>query len=57
MQRTRRLSSFAPVHFAETCCIVALGVDIEGNKHPVALVEGSTENATLVTGLQVGLTK
>jgi len=43
------------VHFAETCCIVALGVDIEGNKHPLALVEGSTENATLVTDLLVGL--
>ena len=43
------------VHFAETCCIVALGVDIEGTKHPLALVEGSTENATLVTGLLVGL--
>jgi transposase-like protein len=43
------------VHFAETCCIVALGIDIEGIKHPLALVEGSTENATLVTGLLVGL--
>ena len=43
------------VHFAETCCIVALGIDIEGTKHPLALVEGSTENATLVTGLLVGL--
>src|SRR5512135_2225195 len=43
------------VHFAESCCIVALGIDIEGNKHPLALVEGSTENATLVTGLLVGL--
>ena len=43
------------VHFAETCCIVALGIDIEGNKHPLALVEGSTENATLVTDLLVGL--
>jgi putative transposase len=43
------------VHFAETCCVVALGIDIEGNKHPLALVEGSTENATLVTGLLVGL--
>jgi transposase-like protein len=43
------------VHFAETCCIVVLGIDIEGNKHPLALVEGSTENATLVTGLLVGL--
>jgi putative transposase len=43
------------VHFAESCCIVALGIDIEGNKHPLALVEGSTENATLVTELLVDL--
>jgi hypothetical protein len=43
------------VHFAESCCIVALGIDIEGNKHPLALVEGSTENATLVTDLLVDL--
>ena len=40
------------VHFAEACCIVALGIDIEGNEHPPALVEGSTENVTLVTGLR-----
>jgi transposase-like protein len=43
------------VHFAESCCVVALGIDIDGTKHPLALVEGSTENATLVTGLLVGL--
>ena len=43
------------VHFAESCCVVALGIDIEGNKHPLALVEGSTENATLVTDLLVDL--
>ena len=43
------------VHFAETCCVVALGIDIDGTKHPLALVEGSTENATLVTGLLVDL--
>jgi transposase-like protein len=43
------------VHFAETCCVVALGIDIEGTKHPLALVEGPTENATLVTDLLVGL--
>ncbi|MCV7100894.1 MULTISPECIES: IS256 family transposase [Mycobacterium] len=43
------------VHFAESCCVVALGIDIDGVKHPLALVEGSTENATLVTGLLVGL--
>ena len=43
------------VHFAESCCVVALGIDLEGNKHSLALVEGSTENATLVTDLLVGL--
>jgi hypothetical protein len=41
------------VHFAESCCVVALGIGIDGVK--LALVEGSTENATLVTGLLVGL--
>ena len=43
------------VHFAETCCVVAMGIGIDGTKHPLALVEGSTENATLVTELLVGL--
>jgi len=43
------------VHFAETCCVVALGIDLQGNKIPLALVEGSTENATLVRDLLVGL--
>jgi hypothetical protein len=43
------------VHFAQSCCVVALGIDIEGDKHPLALVEGSTENATLVTDLLVDL--
>jgi transposase-like protein len=43
------------VHFAESCCVVALGIDIDGTKHPLAVVEGSTENATLVTELCVGL--
>ena len=42
------------VHFAETCCVVALGIDIDGTKHPLALVEGSTENATVVTELLAG---
>ena len=37
------------VHFADHLCVVALGIDIDGVKHPLALVEGSTENATLVT--------
>lgn len=43
------------VHFAGHCCVVALGIDIEGTKHPLAVVEGDTENATLVTALLVGL--
>ena len=43
------------VHFAQSCCVVALGIDLQGTKHPLALVEGSTENATLTTDLLVGL--
>jgi putative transposase len=43
------------VHFAEHCCGIALGIDIDGVKHPLSLVEGSTENATLVTDLLAGL--
>ena len=29
------------VHFGEHCCVVAVGIDIDGTKHPLALVEGS----------------
>jgi putative transposase len=43
------------VHFGEHTCVVALGIDIDGVKHPLALEEGSTENATLVTDLITGL--
>jgi transposase-like protein len=43
------------VHFADHLCVVALGIGIDGVKHPLALVEGSTENTTLVRGLLVGL--
>jgi putative transposase len=43
------------VHFAEHCCVVALGIAIDGTKVPLALVEGSTENATLARELLVGL--
>ena len=43
------------VHFGEHTCVVALGVDIDGTKYPLSLVEGSTENTTLVTELIVGL--
>jgi putative transposase len=38
-------------HFGEHCCVVALGIGIDGTKHPLSLAEGSTENKTLVTGL------
>ena len=43
------------VHFGEHTCVVALGIAIDGTKHPLAVEEGSTENATLVTGLITGL--
>ena len=43
------------VHFGEHTCIVALGIGIDGVKHPLAVEEGSTENATLVTDLISGL--
>jgi transposase-like protein len=43
------------VHFGEHTCVVALGIAIDGTKHPLALVEGSTENATLARELLVGL--
>ncbi len=43
------------VAFGEHTCVVALGIGIDGTKHPLSLVEGSTENATLVTDLIVGL--
>src|SRR4051794_31529295 len=43
------------VHFGESVCVVALGIDIDGIKHPLALVEGATENATVVTDLLTGL--
>jgi transposase-like protein len=43
------------VHFGEHTCVVALGISIDGTKHPLAVEEGSTENATLATGLITGL--
>ena len=33
------------------CCVVALGIDTNGVKHPLGLWDGSTENATVVTTL------
>ncbi len=43
------------VHFAEHLCVVALGINADGTKIPLGLVEGSTENATVVTDLLTGL--
>jgi putative transposase len=43
------------VGFGEHTCVVALGIDLDGTKHPLALVEGSTENATLARELLTGL--
>ncbi len=43
------------VQFAESCCVVALGITADGTKEPLGLVEGATENATVVTDLLVGL--
>jgi len=43
------------VNFAGHCCVLALGIDIDGNKVPLALVEGDTENSTLVKALLVDL--
>ena len=43
------------VRFGEHTCVVALGIGSDGVKHPLAVEEGSTENATLVTGLITGL--
>jgi transposase-like protein len=43
------------VNFAESCCVVALGIAADGTKVPLGLVEGATENATVVTDLLVGL--
>jgi putative transposase len=43
------------IRVAEHCCVVALGVTIDGTKIPLGLVEGATENATVVTDLLAGL--
>jgi hypothetical protein len=42
------------VHFGEHVCVVALGIGIDGIKHPLAVVEGDTENTTVVTDLLTG---
>jgi putative transposase len=35
--------------------VAALGIDGEGNKHPLGLVEGATENAAVVQALMDNL--
>ena len=37
------------------CCVVALGIDTDGVKHPLGLWDGSTENATVATRLLANL--
>jgi putative transposase len=37
------------------CCVVALGIDTDGVKHPLGLWDGSTENATVASTLLANL--
>jgi hypothetical protein len=46
---------FGPEGGASDSTMFALGIGVDGSKHPLSLVEGSTENTTLVTELIVGL--
>jgi transposase-like protein len=43
------------IRVAGYCCVVALGITVDGTKVPLALVEGATENTTVVTDLLTGL--
>jgi putative transposase len=43
------------IRVADHTCVVALGITIDGTKIPLALAEGATENATVVTDLLAGL--
>jgi putative transposase len=43
------------IRVAEHCCVVALGITTDGTKIPLGLVEGATENASVVTDLLTGL--
>jgi transposase-like protein len=43
------------IEFKGRCCVVALGIDSDGVKHPLGLWDGSTENATVVTTLLANL--
>jgi putative transposase len=43
------------IRVTEHCCVVALGITIDGTKIPLALAEGATENASVVTEVLTGL--
>jgi putative transposase len=43
------------VRVADHCCVVALGITIDGTKIPLALAEGATENTSVVTEVLTGL--
>ena len=43
------------VHFADHLCVVALGIGVDGTKHPLGVVEGDTENTTVVKDLLASL--
>jgi putative transposase len=43
------------VHFADHLCVVALGIGIDGTKHPLGLAEGDTENTAVVRDLLADL--
>jgi hypothetical protein len=40
---------------ADHCCVVALGITLDGTKVPLALAEGATENTSVVTDVLTGL--
>jgi transposase-like protein len=43
------------LHFRDHVILIALGVDVQGNKHVLALHEGTTENATVCKALLTDL--
>ncbi len=43
------------VEMGDHCCVVALGVDAQGKKHPLGLWEGSTENKAVCNNLLANL--
>ena len=43
------------IRVADHCCVVALGITLDGTKIPLALAEGATENTTVVTDVLAGL--